>query len=174
MSTSEAQNSTERENTVWRRAVAVLLLLGLAWATPFTSDEGHYLTGGMVVRRTMTFDAVETYKHGPLFYLGQQVPAMLGVDAEPLREYRPFGRMSTIVFTLLASLVLVLIARRASGPGVALIALALFVTNPLALGHGSLITADMPMATCQLLTLLMAWQTVQVIPAWAAASLARS
>lgn len=134
------------------------LLIGLAWVTRFTSDEVHYLAGGAVLRNTLSWPSEETYKHGPLFYYGQQMAAILGVTFEPVEEYRPWGRLSTVAFSLMAALLLLKIGQRASGRTVAWIALALFVTNPLVLGHGSLITADMPFAACYLLVAWLAWR----------------
>ncbi|MHC4077996.1 MAG: glycosyltransferase family 39 protein [Planctomycetota bacterium] len=150
----------------WRWRVALLLLLatqlglliGLAVETPFTSDEVHYLGGGKLIRASLSWPSEETYKHGPLFYFSHQLAAVLGVTFEPVDDYRPWGRLGTVAFSLMTSLLLVGIARRAAGRAVALIALALFATNPLALGHGCLITADMPLAACCLLTLLLAWR----------------
>ena len=134
------------------------LLIGLAFETPFTSDEVHYLGGGAAIRSTLSWPSPETYKHGPLFYYSHQLAAMLGVPFDPVADYRPWGRLGTILFSLMTSLLLVSIARRAASPSVALIALALFVTNPLALGHGSLMTADMPLAASYLLVVLLAWR----------------
>lgn len=134
------------------------LLVGLAWVTPFTSDEVHYLAGGSVIREHLDWPSEETYKHGPLVYYSHQLAAMAGIPIQPVEEYRPWGRLGTVVFSLMASLLLVRIGHRAAGRGVALIALLLFATNPVALGHGCLITADMAYAACYLLVVWLAWR----------------
>lgn len=137
------------------------LLIGLAWVTRFTSDEVHYLAGGAVLRNTLDWSTEETYKHGPLFYYGHQLAAMLGFPFEPVEDYRPWGRLATVAFAVLAALLLWKIGQKVAGGTIAWIALALFVTNPLALGHGCLITADMPFAACYLLVVWLGWRCFQ-------------
>ena len=82
-------------------ALQLGLLIGLAWQTPLTADEVHYLGGGEEIRTTLSWSQPETFKQGPLFYFGQQLPAMLGVSLESVSDYLPWGRLGTIAFSLM-------------------------------------------------------------------------
>ncbi len=144
-------------------------LVGLAAASPWTQDEPNYLHAGMALRRSLDFDAFNTILHGPLtFYVNQLfLPADAAADPEALPTHKLAARLGALPFALLAAAFTALLARDAFGGRAALAALVLLVGNPLVLGHGCLITGDMPLTAGFAATAYAAGRALRA-PSWSA------
>ncbi len=135
----------------FRIAIAAILaahlavLAVLAHVTPWTTDEGSYLAAGMALRQELRFDAFSTILHGPLPFYSNQLCFPEGVAATPeaVIAHKLDARLGMLPLAALAAIGTALLARTWFGRRAALGALVLHTTNPIVLGHGCLITADM-------------------------------
>ena len=141
-------------------ALHALLLLLLAWLTPWTTDEPNYFKAGVALREHLRWDLLPTVLHGPLAFYPNQLCAWAHADL-PWQDARFLARLGMLPYALLTTLLLAGLARAVAGPRVALAAALLHVLNPIALAHGALITADSALACGSLLTLCAFWHYLQ-------------
>lgn len=134
-------------------------LVVLAAVTPWTVDEPNYLAAGMALVKRFRFDTFATILHGPLPLLANQIffPAGLPAEQAVLAEHKLAARLGAVPFALLAAWGTAALAGRAFGRRAALLAMALFAANPIVLGHGCLITADMALTAAWIWLVLAAW-----------------
>ncbi|GAB4156615.1 MAG: hypothetical protein Fur0037_24900 [Planctomycetota bacterium] len=148
-----------------------LVLLGFqAAATPLTVDEPSYLRAGIHLREHLDWTPYYTYGHGPLPFFANQILSWL-VPVEPIEGYLFAGRVSMLVFPLLAAVSCWLLARSAFGAAAGAFALWLFATTPLVLGHGALMTTDMSLVAFYALDVWALWRFLER-PSWGRAAAA--
>lgn len=135
-------------------------LIALCWQQKLTPDEANYVLAGCILRHDLRFDAYNTVLHGPLAFWPNQL-GVLVADPADMASYAPWGRLGFVPFTLLAAVALHRLAARAFGPYAAVGAVLVWVTNPLVLAHGCLMTADMALTCTSLWTLERAWRWLQ-------------
>ncbi|HYC83249.1 MAG TPA: hypothetical protein VEB60_01725 [Candidatus Paceibacterota bacterium] len=139
-----------------------------------TSDESQHLYAGYQYWTTSNF----RYNHEhpplmkylaafPLLFIDPNMPAEHVNDADPIRSSTAFiynsgndpdqllfwGRMPMVFITLLLGVAIYAISAYLWGFGGGLISLALYVANPLIIGHGHLVTNDMLLSLAVLLAL---------------------
>jgi 4-amino-4-deoxy-L-arabinose transferase-like glycosyltransferase len=146
------------------RALAVALLVAhvgslvvLAATTKVTTDEPNYLFAGVTLRRHLEWEAYNTILHGPLAFFPNQLFAWLK-PTHPITDYAFWGRLGFIPFAAAAAWGLLRLAELAFGRATSLLAFTLYALNPIVLGHGCLMTADMALTCFYVLTVLQTWR----------------
>lgn len=143
--------------TWWLLALHAAAMVTLCWQQKLTPDEANYVLAGCILRHDMRFDVYNTVLHGPLALWPNQL-GVLFADPADIGAYAPFGRLGLVPFTLLAAHLVHTLAQRAFGAKVAVAALIAWVTNPLVLAHGCLMTADMALTCTSLWTVERTWR----------------
>lgn len=146
-------SAAKRSLRSWIAAAGLLALLGaalvnLAREVAPTADERLYFTCGHHLVTEADWSAYHARYQGPLGLYPNQ---LFAGDVDPsayvsleLADDLPRGRYGIVVLTLAAAAATFLVARSLFGDGAGLLALGLFVSNPMLLGHGALVTVDMP------------------------------
>jgi len=144
-----------------------------------TSDEAYSLFAGYLHLTAGDFALCPGYpplakdvSALPLLVLRPRVPPMTDAEASDFRGGRIFlyanrasrllfaARVAMTVFPLLLATIVFLATREMSGPGPALVALALIVFEPNILAHGPLVTNDVALACCLFAAVYAFWRYV--------------
>jgi 4-amino-4-deoxy-L-arabinose transferase-like glycosyltransferase len=161
----EGEGPLSASRVFWPAFALLLLthaaaLTALAAITPWTTDEPNYLQAGRALADGFDFAPYSTILHGPIPFLANQLAAPLApadalIDDYP---YKFWGRLGLLPLSLLAAFALGWWTRAAFGPRLALAATALYTLNPIVLGHGCLMTADVALTAFYLLAGFAAWR----------------
>ncbi|QDU69179.1 glycosyltransferase family 39 protein [Engelhardtia mirabilis] len=156
-----------RTTLYWLAVLALLgvyggSLLALAYQLPPTADERLYFSCGYHLVTYLDWSVYHLRYQGPLgLYLNQLFAGDLDPAVYTSQELMPalaLGRLGIAFVALLTAALTFAAAFAVIGRGGALLALALFVLNPMLLGHGALVTTDMPHALATLLaTAALLW-----------------
>ena len=160
-----------------RVALVAVLLLCLqvlaivldARAMGMTADESSYFNSGRIILRHGWVHLATRFQ-GPLGFFANQLfvepfggefpPGGLS-DFDAQRELILRGRLGTLPFALLASVLVLVWARRLFGDGGALLALLVVAFHPVLLGYSSLMLVDAQHAAMTLLVLYVLWRWLE-------------
>ena len=124
MTDSDSGSLQNRRICLWLglaiSALHLVTLVVLARITPLTSDENHYLAGGIALRHALVFEPHGTILQGPLVYFGNQLTSWFGAGFDFPYDItfrnKVNGRYGMLLFSMLSLVVLLRLAWRTLGP----------------------------------------------------------